>query len=232
MFPAFEKVFGNLFSATALRVLQSCLNDEFEKVESIIEEQTGKSHSKDWVREKANQLRQAFLEWANNKRSITQSMALVGMVSLLLEFQKQLSRLEETMEEISATLPEVELLKTIPGIGDKLASAIIAEIGDARQFRSAKQLVAYAGLDPSVYSSGKYTASRNRITKRGSKRLRRALYLAVQCGLRGGRNSRLKDYYDMKRKEGKPYKVVVIACANKLLHHVYAILNKDQPYHV
>ncbi|MDY8049704.1 IS110 family transposase [Paenibacillus polymyxa] len=232
VFPAFEKVFGNLFSATALRVLQSCLNDEFEKVESIIEEQTGKSHSKDWVREKANQLRQAFLEWANNKRSITQSMALVGMVSLLLEFQKQLSRLEETMEEISATLPEVELLKTIPGIGDKLASAIIAEIGDARQFRSAKQLVAYAGLDPSVYSSGKYTASRNRITKRGSKRLRRALYLAVQCGLRGGRNSRLKDYYDMKRKEGKPYKVVVIACANKLLHHVYAILNKDQPYHV
>jgi transposase len=232
VFPAFEKVFSNLFSATALRVLQSCLNDEFEKVESIIQEQTGKSHSKDWVGEKANQLRQALLEWANNKRSITQSMALVGMVSLLLEFQKQLSRLEETLEEISATLPEVELLKTIPGIGDKLASAIIAEIGDARQFRSAKQLVAYAGLDPSVYSSGKYTASRNRITKRGSKRLRRALYLAVQCGLRGGRNSRLKDYYDMKRKEGKPYKVVVIACANKLLHHVYAILNKDQPYHI
>ncbi|ALP38787.1 hypothetical protein ASL14_24120 [Paenibacillus sp. IHB B 3084] len=108
VFPAFEKVFSNLFSATALRVLQSCLNDEFEKVESIIQEQTGKSHSKDGVGEKANQLRQALLEWANNKRSITQSMALVGMVSLLLEFQKQLSRLEETMEEISATLPEVD----------------------------------------------------------------------------------------------------------------------------
>ncbi len=105
-------------------------------------------------------------------------------------------------------------------------------IGDARQFMNAKQLVAYAGLDPSVYSSGKYTASRNRITKRGSKKLRRAVYLAVQCGLRSGRNSRLKDYYEMKRKEGKPYKVVVIACANKLLHHVYAILNKDQPYQI
>ncbi|MEE4569895.1 transposase [Paenibacillus polymyxa] len=110
--------------------------------------------------------------------------------------------------------------KYIPGIGDKLASAIIAEIGDDRQFRSAKQLLAYAGLDPSVYSSGKYTASRNRITMRGSKRLRRALYLAVQCGIINGINGILKilkNYYDMKRKEGKPYKVVVIACANKLL---------------
>lgn len=232
VFPAFEKVFSNLFSGTALRVLQSFLNDDFEKVGSIIQEQTGKSHSKDWVGEKVNQLRPAWLEWAIQKRSITQSMALLGMVSLLLEFQKQLRRLEETIREISETLPEVELLKTIPGIGDKLASAIIAEIGDAHQFKSAKQLVAYAGLDPSVYSSGKYTASRNRITKRGSKRLRRALYLAVQCGLRGGRNSRLKDYYDMKRKEGKPYKVVVIACANKLLHHVYAILNKNQPFSI
>jgi transposase len=157
-------------------------------------------------------------------------MALAGMVSLLLEFHNQLKRLEEQMEEISVTLPEVALLKTVPGIGDKLAATILAEIGDACQFASAKQLVAYAGLDPGVFSSGKFTASSNRITKRGSKRLRRALYLAVQCGLRRGTNSRLKQYYDKKKKEGKPYKVVVIACANKLLHHVYAILSKGQPY--
>ncbi|MDG0792892.1 transposase [Cohnella ginsengisoli] len=77
---------------------------------------------------------------------------------------------------------------------------------------------------------GKFTASSSRISKRGSKRLRRALYVAVQCGLRKGVNERLKAYYDKKRKEGKPYKVVVIACANKLLHHVHAILVKGEPY--
>ncbi|WP_371861792.1 transposase [Brevibacillus agri] len=48
----------------------------------------------------------------------------------------------------------------------------------------------FAGLDPSVYSSGEFTASDNRMTKRGSKRLRRATYLAVVCGLRGGINRR------------------------------------------
>lgn len=232
VFPEFEKVFSNLFSTTALKVLKCCLGDKTEEIETIIQEQAGKSHSKDWVREKSDQLRQALLEWPNQKRSISQSIALTGMVSLLLEFQSQLSGLEKHMEEISATLPEVELLKTIPGIGGKLAATIIAEIGDARQFTSAKQIVAYAGLDPGVYSSGKFTATSNRITKRGSKRLRRALYLAVQCGLRRGINSRIKHYYDKKRKEGKSYKVVVIACANKLLHHIYSILNKNQPYQV
>ncbi|MEK3916545.1 transposase [Paenibacillus sp. FSL H7-0331] len=121
------------------------------------------------------------------------------------------------------------LLKTIPGVGDKLAAALVAEIGEATQFGHAKQLVAYAGLDPSVFSSGKFTASSSKIIKRGSKRLRRALYLAVQCGLR--KNERIKAYYDKKKKEGKPYEVAVIACANKLLHHVYAILTRGEPYH-
>ncbi|UUZ81185.1 IS110 family transposase [Paenibacillus sp. P26] len=52
-------------------------------------------------------------------------------------------------------LPEVELIKSIPGIGDKLAAAIVAEIGDIRQFQEAKQLVAFARLDPGIFSSGK-----------------------------------------------------------------------------
>ncbi|WP_175320828.1 transposase [Paenibacillus sp. HGF5] len=124
----------------------------------------------------------------------------------------------------------MELIKSIPGVGNKLAAAIVAELGDASQFKDAKQLVAYAGLDPGIYSSGKFTATSNQITKRGSKRLRRALYLAVQCGIRRHANRRISDYYDKKRKEGKPYKVVVIACANKLLHHIYAILSKSEPY--
>ncbi|MDR6552192.1 hypothetical protein J2736_003394 [Paenibacillus qinlingensis] len=85
-------------------------------------------------------------------------------------------------------------------------------------------------VDPSVFSSVKFTAASSKITKRISKRLRRALWIAVQCGLRRGKIERIKAYYDKKKKEGKPYKVVVIACANKLLHHVYAILTRGEPY--
>lgn len=156
--------------------------------------------------------------------------SLRSMLSVIRGFQLQLAELEKTIFELSETIAEVRLLESIPGVGRKLATSIIAEIGDAMQFQHPKQLVAYAGLDPSVFSSGKFTATQNRITKRGSKRLRRAVYLAVTCGLRGGLNLRMREYYDKKKSEGTPHKVAVIACANKLLHHIYAILKKRQPF--
>lgn len=232
VFPTYEQVFRDLFSVTSLKMLASCLKGKEDNLAGEIQEGAGKSHSKRWVEEKAARLKQIYLDWMDHPRSRSQTVALCGMVDLLLTFSKQLSDLEKQMNEIALSLPEVELVKSIPGIGDKLAAAIVAEIGDVRQFKDAKQLVAFAGIDPGIFSSGKFVATSSRITKRGSKRLRRALYLAVQCGIRGSTNAKIRDYYDRKRKEGKPYKVVVIACANKLLHHVYAILSKCQPYKV
>ncbi|EPY08112.1 transposase IS116/IS110/IS902 family protein [Paenibacillus alvei TS-15] len=231
--PAYEGVFSDLYSATSLQVLQSCLQGQMDKaeiIEKVLIKYAGRSRSQSWIREKSIRIEEILGKWKEERTSPSQTEALKGMITLLLTLQAQLKQLEQQMEEISVQLPEVDLLKSIPGIGEKLAAAIVAEIGDIKQFRHAKQLVAYAGLDPSVHSSGKFTASSNRITKRGSKRLRRSLYLAVQCGLRQGNNRRLASYYERKKKEGKPYKVTVIACANKLLHHIYAILNRGQPY--
>ncbi|BCG60694.1 IS110 family transposase [Paenibacillus sp. URB8-2] len=230
VFPGYEKVFRNLFSVTSLYVLARCLEGQTEDLHVVIRKSAGKSHSEKWVEAKAETLREVMSRWGEQPRSRAQTSVLRSMVDLVLVFTDQLSELEKQMNEMARGLPEVELVKSIPGIGDKLAAAIVAEIGDVRQFKEAKQLVAFAGLDPGIFSSGKFIATSSRITKRGSKRLRRALYLAVQCGIRGRTNPRIREYYDKKRKEGKPYKVVVIACANKLLHHVYAILCKQQPF--
>jgi len=194
---------------------------------ATIQAAAGSSHGQAWVQEKLERI-QALPPLSQSSKA--QQMALLSVLNMVLTGQEQLRQLEKVMEEMAMMLPEVELLKTIPGVGDKLAAVLAAEIGDATQFETPKQLVAYAGLDPGVYSSGKFTASSNRISKRGSKRLRRALYLAAQCGLRNGANKRLKAYFEKKRKEGKPYKVVVVACANKLLHHIHAILVKGEPY--
>lgn len=108
------------------------------------------------------------------------------------------------MNELATSLMQVELVKSILGIRDKLAAEIFAEIGDVRQFNEAKQRVDFSGLDPGIFSSGKFIATSSRITKRGSKRLRRALYSAVQCGIRGKINPKIREYYEKKRKVGKP----------------------------
>ncbi|WP_253947881.1 IS110 family transposase [Paenibacillus ehimensis] len=180
VFPAYTEIFYNLFSVTALKVLERCLNGKTEELVETIQEFARKSHSKRWAHEKVEQLDRLLISWNKQPRSPSQTAMLMSMIQLLLEFINQLSQLEKQMDEIASALPEVELMKSIPGIGDKLAAAIVAEIGDVKQFQSAKQLVAFAGLDPSIFSSGKFTATSSRITKRGSKRLRRSLYLAVQ----------------------------------------------------
>ncbi|RJE87465.1 IS110 family transposase [Paenibacillus sp. 1011MAR3C5] len=226
--PAYEGVFRDMFSKTALQVLRLLLC-ETSVTEEVIRETAGSSHGKAWIRAKVERIQSMP---TLSKSSASQRTALLCIVEVLLAQQEQLSQLEKKIQEEAMEIPEIELLKTIPGIGDRLAVALFAEIGDVSQFGEPKQLVAYAGLDPTVHSSGQFMATSTRITKRGSKRLRRALYLAVQCGIRGSTNEKLRTYYDKKRKEGKPYKVTVIACADKLLHHIYAILKKGTPYTV
>lgn len=200
VFPVYEEIFYALFSVTSLNVLKRCLEDDVEDLVETIQACAGKSHSRRWVDERAKRLGGVMFHWRTQPRSQSQTAVLSRMVTLLLSFTEQIGDHEKRMHELASDLPELELLKSIPGIGDKLAAAIIAEIGNVQQFEGAKQLVAYAGLDPGIFSSGKFTATSSRITKRGSKRLRRSLYLAVQCGIRGSTNKRIRDYYDKKEK--------------------------------
>lgn len=141
-FPEFIGLFHNLYATTSLKVLEQCLRNKTEDVEDLMRECVGKSHSKSWIAEKTERLSELMIIWNAQTRSHSQSLALTSMVSLLLEFDRQLSRLEKQMEELALELPEVELVKSIPGIGDKLAAAIVAELGDVGQFKDAKQLVA------------------------------------------------------------------------------------------
>lgn len=233
--PGYEQVFTDMFSKTSLNLLEACLSPEGIQEQrdnwyEAIKEATQASRSDAWMNKKVELMRMVCQMNPVTTIGFGLRQSLLAMLKVLRELQEQLVQFERVIYEVSQTIPQVQLLESIPGVSTKLATAIVAEIGDASQFNHPKQVVAMAGLDPSVFSSGKFTASENKITKRGSKRLRRAAYLAVICGLRKGLNPRLRGYYDKKKSEGKPHKVAVIACANKVLHHVYAMLKKGQPF--
>ena len=93
---------------------------------------------------------------------------------------------------LSNEMEEYKIIQSIPGIGEKIAATIISEIGEIDRLNHPKKLVAFAGVDPSVHSSGKFTATINRFTKRGSSRLRHSLYLAVLCGIRSYQKENLQ----------------------------------------
>ncbi|MEK4146499.1 IS110 family transposase [Robertmurraya sp. FSL W8-0741] len=236
IFPEYRGVFGDLFSKVSLKILKEFPTSEDilmageEKIMSRIEEMRIK-RSQSWMTEKAAKL------MASAKRNPfqqgvyeSQLFSLDMYINMLLQYQEHLSSLERQIDVLAEEIEECKIIQSIPGIGEKIAATIISEIGEIDRFNHPKKLVAYAGIDPSVHSSGKFTATINHITKRGSSRLRYALYMAVLCGIRSSRNKKLKEYYDRKRKEGKPSKVAMIACVNKLLHWIYAILKRNEQF--
>lgn len=84
---------------------------------------------------------------------------------------------------------------------------IHAEIGDFSNFASAEIMLAYTGMEPSIYQSGQYTASHAKMVKRGSKNLRYALYTAAKNAGNWDNNSR--EYFQKKLSEGKHYNVAI-----------------------
>ena len=236
VFPEYKGVFGNLYSQVSLKTLlvyptsDSVLNTAADEIAKMMHSLGGK-RSYEWFLDKANKLKEAA-ERNPFKKNLYQShlLTLKMYIQMLLQQKEFLSLLEQEIDELAMEFEEYEILRSIPGVGCKIAATLISEIGEIKQFSHPKKLVAYAGIDPRIYQSGKFTATINRITKRGSTKLRQALYTAVQCGLTNNRNTKLREFYDKKRSEGKPHKVAIIACANKLLHWIYAILKHKEPF--
>lgn len=84
-------------------------------------------------------------------------------------------------------------------------------------------MIAYAGLDPSVYQSGQLTGEHLRITKKGNRNLRTLLYLAVTVMIRTRRNTTITLFYNKKKQQGMNSKAAIVACMNKTLRIIYSL---------
>ncbi|HIA52132.1 MAG TPA: IS110 family transposase [Candidatus Melainabacteria bacterium] len=127
---------------------------------------------------------------------------------------------------ISRSNPDVALLKTIPGFDVLMSIAFIAEVGDITRFKKAKQVAAFLGLVPRVYSSGD-TRRNGRITKCGSKLMRWMLVQGAWSAIHASSNLR-KMFHDIERRKGK--KVAVVAVARKLATIAYHVLKEKTEY--
>lgn len=150
--------------------------------------------------------------------------------ALIQQATSQLNSLCETicvlktqMETIAATLPEYETVLAMHGVGTTLAPQLIAEIGDIRRYPKRSSLARFAGIEPPENQSGTYAQHSRRISKQGSPHLRKTLFQTMCCVLQlSHKDEPTFQFIDKKRAEGKPYKVYMIAGANKFLRIYYA----------
>ena len=148
----------------------------------------------------------------------------------MLEFlQKQLNDLtNDFIDSIRKNKKDdMEIISSIKGISSITSAHFMAEIKSIDRFENAKKLAAYAGIDPSIRKSGKMY-SKGRISKKGSKSLRRCLYLMASSLIRF--NEYFRKYYDKKRTEGMAHRKAMIALCNKLVRVLFAMHKKREKF--
>lgn len=150
-----------------------------------------------------------------------------------LEFlDRQIAQTQQAIREHIDSHPTLrsrrDLLVSIPGIAEKTAAKLLSEIGSLERFSQARQLAAFAGLNPRQWTSGSSVRGRSHLSKVGSPRLRKALYMPALVALRY--NPLVRNLAQRLAAHGKQRMVIVGAAMRKLLHLAYGVLKSGAPF--
>ncbi len=229
VFPEYEKLFSDTFGSSSTELLLNCptpedmLSISTRKLTNVLNKA---SHGR-LGKEKAEELKAAAKNtFGISFAKVAFSFQIKQLMQQIVFLENQLSELEE---QISNLLHETnQYITTISGIGDILGAIIVSEIGDINRFERPNQLVAFSGLDVTVKQSGEFSGTKNKISKRGSPYLRRAIWLAAQraafC------DPVLSEYYQSLRARGKHHLTAVGGVARKLCNIIFVIFKENRPY--
>ena len=157
------------------------------------------------------------------------SQALEEVLALLL---KRINLIDSQLRTVDRRITELYeqaglFFTSIAGVGTLSAATILGEFASVDRFKQAKQMVAFAGIDPKLRDSGQRQGQVH-ISKRGSPYLRRALYFACQGAIRN--DDYFHSIYQRHRDNGKSYKEAIVAVMNRFIHVLYAIWRDNRPY--
>lgn len=120
------------------------------------------------------------------------------------------------------------LLDSIPGLGERTIPLLLSFIADITRFATARQVAAYAGLNPKLHESGSSVKGKPRLSKIGHASLRKALYMPAMVTLY--RTAWGKSFRTRLSQAGKPAKLIIGAMMRKLLHVAYGVLKSAKPF--
>jgi transposase len=143
-------------------------------------------------------------------------------VAMIDATTQQMAEIERELRRLARSDRRLVALQTIYGVGPVVACHLLAEIGDARRFRRAEQVIRVAGLDPVVLESGE-SRRRGKLSKQGSPHLRWALVQAAQHAARLPASSPDGDHY-LAVKERIGSQRAALSTARKIAKRAYHVL--------
>lgn len=238
VFPGYDTLYDDLYGPVALAVIEKYPHPEMlqkkkiNTVSKVIQSKTCHRQAvSDTMADKAIEYSKTI--YSGCDKDDIEVLILQRLIKKLNEDMAEAERTISEMIKLAQELPDFSIIKSIPGIGDNLAARIIAELGDMTRFKKKNELVAFAGLDPRISESGEDDGDHMHITKKGNKRLRCLLYLAVTCSIRLKRDDNsIKDFYIKKKQQSNPMcsKAAKTACASKLVRIIYSMCKTGELY--
>ena len=221
----------SVFCYTSLVTVRELLT-QFPSAESIANLDIRRLTNLLWVaskhrfgRDKADKIRSLARQSIGTNNRGT-SLALQQHLQSVQFLNQQIKVVDTQIKSIMLELDSPIL--SIPGVSFTLGAMILAEIGDIMNFRNPSKLLAFAGLDPSYYQSGKFTADRTPMVKHGSSYLRYAIIQAAICVKRYA--PEFMTYFDKKSSQNKHYFVAVSHVAKKLVRVIFSLLKYQKHY--
>jgi transposase len=153
---------------------------------------------------------------------------LESYLAVIETLTDEIEQLDATIEECAGSLPETQLLMTIPGVSYYSALVIYAELGEIDRFDGHKEVVSYVGLNPVIRESGD-SRFEGGISKRGSGRVRWILVQCAQVAVHTCGDEYLSRFYD-RIASRKNSKKAIVATARKLLVSMYHMLDREEVY--
>ena len=159
-------------------------------------------------------------------KSVATGFELQQTIRIIKQLQEEISILDIHIKNIMTEMNSPIL--TVPGISFTLGAIILAEIGDITNFDNPAKLLAFAGLEPSTYESGKYTAGHTPMVKRGSAYLRYALLNAARLVAKC--DPAFHSYMLKKKAEGKHFFVIMSHVGKKLVRVIFYLLKTNTAF--
>jgi len=230
-FPELESI-GSLYSRVMLRFLQQYPSARLvrgEKRKVIAKALRGPR-----VGDKLTFSAEDIIKAAQSSIAVVspaKEIIIQGKIATLLHLQERLEELTKLLSDLckATRLEDLEILRSIKGVGPNTAVPFLAEVGEVKNFASSKKLIAFAGLDPSIHQSGKFLGT-SKLSKRGNRHLRRAIYLMAASVV--SQNGFFKAYFLRKKKEGLPPQKALFAVAHKLIRVIFAMLSQRTYFNV
>lgn len=168
----------------------------------------------------------------NNRLDVAPVDIKISIEAVLQRLSEEIQKVKDKIRNHIDQYPDLsakkKLLATIPGIGNATIGQILAFIGNPEDFRNAKQLAAFVGLNPKQSQSGASVRRRTRLSKAGDSRLRKSLYMPAIVAKK--HNPIISAFCERLKASGKSSMQIIGAAMRKLVHLIYGVLKSGKPF--